>query len=85
MDWRCSMKKRNKNPCSHGAYIEWGFGRAEDRWIKYIFSVQGILWSRILEWAAILLSREFSQPRSPALQADSLPSEPPGKPHSSVQ
>ena len=36
-----------------------------------------------LEWVAIPLSRGSSQPgiepRSPALQADSLPAEPPGK------
>ena len=43
------------------------------------------LQARILEWAAISLSRESSQPviepRSPALQVASLPSEPPGKPN----
>ena len=42
----------------------------------------GILQARILEWLAILCSRGSSQgskPRSPSLQADSLPSEPPGK------
>ena len=42
-------------------------------------SVHGILQARILEWAAIPFSRESSKPRSPALQADSLPSEPSGK------
>ena len=30
-------------------------------------------------------SRESSQPRSPVLQADSLLSEPPGKPHLNIQ
>ena len=44
--------------------------------------VHGILQARILEWIAMLCSRESSQPRidprSPTLQADSLPSEPPG-------
>ena len=39
------------------------------------------LQTRILEWAGISLSRESSQPgietRSPALQVESLPSEPP--------
>ena len=48
-------------------------------------SVHGILKARILEWVAIPFSRGSSQPRiepgSPALQADALPSEPPGKPH----
>ena len=47
-------------------------------------SVHGILQARILEWVAIPFSRGFSRhrikPRSPALQVDSLPSEPPGKP-----
>ena len=45
-------------------------------------SVHGILQARILEWVAISFSMEFPdpgiKPRSPALQADSLPSEPPG-------
>ena len=39
----------------------------------------GILQARILEWVAIPFFRGSSQPRTPALQADSLPSEPPGK------
>ena len=47
-------------------------------------SVHGILQARILEWVANF-SRGSSWPRdwpgSLALQADSLPSEPPGKPH----
>ena len=51
-------------------------------------SVHGIFQARILEWVAISFSRESSQPRdriwSPTLQADSLPSEPPGKPNCSI-
>ena len=53
-------------------------------------SVHGILQARILEGVAITFSREkdLINPRSksgsPALQADSLPSEPPGKPLSGV-
>ena len=43
-------------------------------------SVHGILQARILESVAIPFSRGLSQPRSSALQVDSLPSEPPGKP-----
>ena len=43
-----------------------------------------ILQTRILEWVAMLSSRGSSQPgiksRSPPLQVDSLPSEPPRKP-----
>jgi len=46
-------------------------------------SVHGILQARILEWVAMLSSRDLPNPRvepvSPALQADSLPTEPPGK------
>ena len=42
-------------------------------------SVHGILQARILGWVAISFSRGSFQPRSPALQADTLPSEPPGK------
>ena len=48
-------------------------------------SVYGILQARILEWVAIPFSRGSPypgiEPRSPVLQADSLPSEPPGKPN----
>ena len=44
----------------------------------------GILQARTLEQVAIPFSRDLPkpgiEPRSPALQADSLPSEPPGKP-----
>ena len=44
----------------------------------------GILQARILEWIAITLPGDLPNPgiksTSPALQADSLPSEPPGKP-----
>ena len=56
-------------------------------------SVNGISQVRILEWVAISFSRGSSwsriEPRSPALQADSLPTEPPRKPsieyHSHIQ
>ena len=48
------------------------------------YTVHGILQARILKWVAFPFSRTSSQPtdrtRSPALQADSLPAEPPGKP-----
>ena len=53
-------------------------------------SVHGILQARILEGVAIPFSREkdLINPRSksgsPALQADSSPSEPPGKPLSGI-
>ena len=48
------------------------------------FSVHGIFQARVLEWVAISFSRGSpnpgTEPRSPALQADTLPSEPSGKP-----
>ena len=47
-------------------------------------SLHGILQARVLEWVAIPFSRGSSdpgiEPGSPALQADALTSEPPGKP-----
>ena len=46
-----------------------------------VSSVPGILQARILEWVGISFSRDLPnpgiQPRSPALQADGLTSEPP--------
>ena len=48
------------------------------------FFAHGLLRARILEWVAISFSRGLPDPgikhASPALQADSLLSEPPGKP-----
>ena len=47
------------------------------------YTVHGILQARILEWVAFPFSKGSSQPgiepRSPTLQADSLPAEPQGK------
>ena len=52
-------------------------------------SVHGILQARILEWVTIPFYRGSSdpgiEPRSPELQADSLLSEPPGKPIKSTR
>ena len=46
-------------------------------------SVRGILQARTVEWVVKPSSRDLSnpgiEPRSPTLQADSLPSMPPGK------
>ena len=44
------------------------------------YTVHGVLQARTLEWVAFPFFRESSQPRSPALQADSLPVELRGKP-----
>ena len=45
--------------------------------------VTGIFWARILEWVAFPSLGDLCdpgiEPRSPALWADALPSEPPGK------
>ena len=47
------------------------------------YTVHGILQARILEWVAFPFSRDLPnpgiEPRSPTLQADSLPAELPGK------
>ena len=47
-------------------------------------AIHGILQARILEWVAVPFSRDLPnpgiEPRSPTLQADSLPAEPQGKP-----
>ena len=49
------------------------------------YRVHGFLQARILEWVAFPFFKGSSQPRIkprfPALQADSLPAEPPGKPN----
>ena len=49
-----------------------------------VYTVHGILQARILEWVAVPFSKGPShpgiKPRSPTLQADSLPAGPPGKP-----
>ena len=51
------------------------------------FTVHRILQSRLLEWVAFPspgdLPNTGIEPRSPTLQADSLPSDPPGKPNKS--
>ena len=44
------------------------------------YTVHGIPQARRLEWVVFPFSRGWSQPRSPTLQVDSLPAEPPGKP-----
>ena len=48
------------------------------------YTVRGILQARILEWVAFPSVEDLPnpgiKPRSPMLQADSLPAEPPGKP-----
>ena len=49
-----------------------------------VYTVHGILQARILEWVDFPFSGDLPNPgielRSPTLQVDSLPAEPPGKP-----
>ena len=52
-------------------------------------TIHGILQARILEWVAISFPEDLSdpgiEPRSPALQAEALTSEPPRKPSKSQE
>ena len=52
------------------------------------YTVRGILQARILEWVAFPSPGDLPdpgiKPRSPTLQADSLPAEPQGKPFAAV-
>ena len=52
--------------------------------LQFHGEVHGILQARIVEWVAIPFSGDLPnlgiKPRSPTLQADALPTEPPGKP-----
>ena len=52
------------------------------------YTVHGILQARILQWVAFPFSRDLPNPgvklRSPALQVDSLPAEPQGKPNNII-
>ena len=62
----------------------WWFSRSVISDFCHIWTVHGVFQARTLEWAAMLSSRGFShpgtEPRSPALRADSLLSKPLGKP-----
>ena len=53
-------------------------------WGPMDYTVHGILQAKILEWVAFPspgdLPNPGIEPGSPALQPDSLPAEPPGKP-----
>ena len=54
-----------------------------------VFSVHGILQARVLGWVAVAYQRDLPdpriEPRFPALQEDSLQSDPPGKPQTAIQ
>ena len=53
---------------------------SDSLWPHELYIVLGILQARILEWVTVPFSRGSSQPRSPALQMDSLSAKPKGKP-----
>ena len=66
---------------THSSILAWRIPMARGAWWA---TVHGILQARILEWGAFPFSRGLPnpglEPSSPALQVDSLPAEPPGKP-----
>ena len=53
-------------------------------WDSMDYTVYGILQARIMEWVSFPSPKDLPnpeiEPRSPTLQVDPLPSEPPGKP-----
>ena len=49
------------------------------------YTVHGFLQARIIEWVAFPFSNPGVEPRSPALQANSLPAEPQGKPFKNIK
>ena len=57
---------------------------SDSLWPHGLYRPHGVLQARILEWVAFPFSRYLPnpgiEPRSPTLQADSLPAEPQGKP-----
>ena len=86
---------RQDDDCSHEIETLAPWKESHDKSVKVTQScltlcdpmdyiVHGILQARIMEWVAVPFFRGPSQPRdrtqSPALQMDSLPAEPPGKP-----
>ena len=77
-----SLRPHERQAASQGP--EWGTPP-----VTMNYTVNGILQARILEWIAFPFSRGSSnpgiEPRSPTLQADSLPAEPQGKPHDSIK
>ena len=54
-----------------------------------VYTVHGILQARILEWVDFPFSGDLPNPgielRSPTLQVDSLPAQPPGKPKQALK
>ena len=58
-----------------GETVEWKW-KSLSRVQLFMCTLHGILQGRMLERVAFPFSRASSQPRSPALQSDSLPSEP---------
>ena len=80
----------DSSPLSHQEALQMGCTVLSHSVMSYSLQPQqdplfiGILQARILEWVATPSSWGSSQPRIeprfPALQVDSLPSEPPGKP-----
>ena len=82
----CSSGHENGLPvsgCTSAKYLQRKAKVAQScltLWDPMDYTVHGTLQARTLQWVAFPFSRGSSQPRSPTLQADSLPAEPPGKP-----
>ena len=80
--WKCFLHVTNTGMCMQVAESE-SCSVKSNSLRPMDYTVHGILQARILEWVAVPFSRGSSNPgiksRSPTLQADSLPAEPPGK------
>ena len=82
--WSSNFSISPSNEYSGLIYLRWLGGspccpETLKHLLQHHYTVHGLLQARILEWIAFPSSRGSSQPRSPALQADSLPAEPQGK------
>ena len=86
--WKIAQLVKNPLQCRRWWFSHWVVSKSCDPMVCSLpaSSVHGIFQARILEWVAISFSRGSSnpriKPRSPALQADSLPTELWGKPSS---
>ena len=72
------------NLSQHQGLFHWVSSSHQVAKVYGLYIVHGILQARILEWVAFPFFRDLPnpgiEPRSPVLQADSLPAEPQGKP-----
>ena len=80
--WFSSFRNWTESTFYSQAYAQWKWKSLSVQ--LFATTIHGILQARTLEWVAFPFTRGSSQPgmepRSPALQADSLPAEPQRKP-----